>query len=324
MTSSSGARPLKMGLRAALSCLILTSALYANEAQSFHRAYKAMAYVTFFGVTVFSRSDVGFGAAEEDESVAENGRTIHLQFLSGSKPERAHGLNRFGFIEEKITGKNSELLRSEYFGLITANREESLGEARAALGAKAGDKTQYVAAQATLAGTRAEFAIRHVILPLPREPVAAMAMVRQFQKQFRDLVPNGAQDRDSTVTISSLHTFLYMLVQAIGSTAPSIDNQFVYNSKPYGLHLDRKLDEKTGGDLVKLGMMKSAKQAMRLNGTLENAKGERTVFALWYEQGAANPLPLRFEFRPRSYLHLVFDAVPETGASSLEKELAWR
>jgi hypothetical protein len=313
-----------MGLRAALSCLILTSAVYANEAQSFHRAYKATAYVTFFGVTVFSRSDVGFGSAAEDESVEDNSRSIHLQFLSGSKPERAHGLNRFGFIEEKMHEKNGELLRSDYFGLITASREESLSEARAALGAKAGDKTQYVAAQALLEGSRAKFEIRHVLLPLPHEPGAAMEMVKQFQKEFRDLPPNGTQDRDLTVTVSSLHTFLYMLVQAIGSTAPSIDNQFVYNSKPYRLHLDRKPDEKTGADLVKLGMLKSAKQAMRLNGTLENAKGERTVFALWYEQGAANPLPLRFEFRPRSYLHLVFDAAPDPGASSPEKELAWR
>ena len=47
---------------------------------------------------------------------------------------------------------------------------------------------------------------------------------------------------------------------------------------------------------------------MMLNGSLRNEKtNETTTFRLWFEKGSANFLPLRFEFKPKPYLRLVFD-----------------
>jgi hypothetical protein len=55
---------------------------------------------------------------------------------------------------------------------------------------------------------------------------------------------------------------------------------------------------------------------MLLSGALRNEKtNEVTNFRLWFEQGSANFLPLRFEFKPKSYLRLVFDMEP---AAALE------
>jgi len=37
--------------------------------------------------------------------------------------------------------------------------------------------------------------------------------------------------------------------------------------------------------------------------------GKETDFRLWIEEGAEQPLPLRIDFQPKSYLRLVMEAV---------------
>jgi hypothetical protein len=57
---------------------------------------------------------------------------------------------------------------------------------------------------------------------------------------------------------------------------------------------------------------------MQLSGVLRNEKThEASSFRLWFEQGSANFLPLRFEFKPKSYLRLVFDEEPLVQAQAL-------
>ena len=101
--------------------------------QSFQRRYQATAYITLLSVTIFSRSGVGFGFAGTDEKSSGGQQNFSLRFLSGSTPERAHGLNRFGFIQENVAQANRATISADYFGLMTANGEESLSDAKAAL-----------------------------------------------------------------------------------------------------------------------------------------------------------------------------------------------
>jgi hypothetical protein len=50
---------------------------------------------------------------------------------------------------------------------------------------------------------------------------------------------------------------------------------------------------------------------MVMNTTIHNEKtNESSSFRLWFEADSPNFLPLRFEFKPKSYLRLVFDAEP--------------
>ena len=48
---------------------------------------------------------------------------------------------------------------------------------------------------------------------------------------------------------------------------------------------------------------------------------ESTPFRLWFESGSPNFLPLRFEYKPKGYLKLVFDAEPLTKLSSAQEAL---
>jgi hypothetical protein len=48
---------------------------------------------------------------------------------------------------------------------------------------------------------------------------------------------------------------------------------------------------------------------MRLNGSIQNlATRAKTPFRLWFEPG--REMPLRFEYRAKSYLNLIFEYVP--------------
>ena len=50
---------------------------------------------------------------------------------------------------------------------------------------------------------------------------------------------------------------------------------------------------------------------MELTGLIHNVKtGVETPFRVWFDRTSPNSLPLRFEFQPKSYLRLVFEAVP--------------
>ena len=70
--------------------------------------------------------------------------------MSGSTPERAHGLNRFGFIQENVEQKNRMMVAADYFALMTASAEESCTEAKAALNATNGPQVPFVAARAAI------------------------------------------------------------------------------------------------------------------------------------------------------------------------------
>jgi hypothetical protein len=120
-------------------------------------------------------------------------------------PERAHGLNRFGFIQENIHERNHQCAKADYFGLITASGEES--------------------------------------------------------------------------------------------------------GKTFQLRADKRHDEKTGRELQKAEVTANAATVTQLDGAITNVETkEVTTFRLWFDSASDDLLPLRFEFRPKSYLKLVFTA----------------
>lgn len=73
---------------------------------------------------------------------------------------------------------------------------------------------------------------------------------------------------------------------------------------------------------MKSGLIVRESQAMRLTGSIRNVKtGFETPFSVWFDGNSVNIIPLRFEFKPRSYLKLVFQAdrqeTPSTPPSTL-------
>ena len=97
----------------------------ANKVERSERQYRVDAQILVFGATIFRRNGVGGGNA----AWADAGERRKLEFTGFSVPEKAAGLNRFGFIEEVSNGR----AEFTYFGLMTSSPEESMDSARKAL-----------------------------------------------------------------------------------------------------------------------------------------------------------------------------------------------
>ena len=286
------------------------TSIAAPVQHSFQRRYKATAYITLLSVTVFSRSGVGFGFAGTDERSRGEQQSFSLRFLSGSTPERAHGLNRFGFIQENVEQTNRATVSADYFGLMTANGEESLSEARAALDSKAGDRTPFVAARALINQQKTSYSVRHLLLPSSYRGSNADQLLQQVQAEFATPAPDQKEQIES-LNGNATGTFLNSVRQAIEADGDSYQTRIVFNGKTFQFTAAKRADAKTGGDLRKAGLTTSPNGVMQLTGALRNEKtNEVSNFRLWFEQGSANFLPLRFEFKPKSYLKLVFDVEP--------------
>jgi len=286
------------------------AAIGAPVQRSFQRRYKATAYITLLSVPIFCRSSVGFGFAGTDEHSRGERQSYSLRFLSGSLPERAHGLNRFGFIQENVEQTNRATVSAGYFGLMTANGEESLGEARAALDSKTGEQTAFVAAHALINQEKTSFTVRHLLLPSSYRGANADEVLARVQAEFA-IPAAGPKEQNEALNGSAAGTFLDSVRQAIVAGGDTYQSRIVFNGKAFQFRAAKHGDTKTGADLHKAGLTSSPAAVMLLSGVLRNEKtNELTNFRLWFEQGAENFLPLRFEFKPKSYLRLVFDVDP--------------
>jgi hypothetical protein len=115
-------------------------------------------------------------------------------------------------------------------------------------------------------------------------------------------------------------TFLNCLRQAILSETPAYQGRIVFNGKIFHFQAEKRHDVKTGADLRKIGLTSSPDHVVQLSGALRNEKtNEVTNFRLWFEKGSANFLPLRFEFKAKPYLRLVFDQETVVAAQQLSE-----
>jgi hypothetical protein len=271
------------------------------------RHYRATAIVSLLSITIFSRSGVGGGYASVEENGDGAGQNVILKFVSGSTPERAHGLNRLGLIQEVIRSREGVGPESEYFGFITSNGEESLAQAKKSLEENVKDKVNYAAAEGSLRGSNVRYAVRNMLLPSSYRWSNAQEFAREVQTDF--FAGSGPVYHESSG--KPANTFLYAVRSAILSNDPKSEMRVMHNSKFFHMKTEKALDQKVGEELRKEGVAEDAAHVMRLNGTIRNEKtNEETTYKLWYEEGSPNMLPLRFEFRPKSYLKLVFDADP--------------
>lgn len=264
-------------------------------------------------VTIFSRSGVGGGFASLDETGLSADRNVQLRFLSGSTPERAHGLNRSGFIEERIHTVNDNPDAISYFGFITANREESLSQAKATLNVVGKAKIPYVAAEGVSRGKMAQYSVRDLLL----QPEAGWAkpgeLLNDAVTAFQNARPSRPLKTIKAQSAQTTETFLYALIRLMRSGESRAETEFIHNGRLFRLRTEQKLDELVGKEMRRDGFVSSRTDVIRLKGVIEaNNTSEGTVFRLWFDRTSTNLLPLRFEFRPRSYLRLVFDAQRES------------
>ena len=279
-------------------------------ADSLYRHYDACAHVTVLGIPVFSRCGVGGGFA----SIAKGqDQSVVLQFVSGSSPDRAHGLNRIGLIQEVVWEEGSGAARSSYFGFMTSSGEESISQAKAALDdARPGRQVPYTVAQGLASGSSVRYSICQMQLPASFQWSDSAEMLRQIQQQLkvqsqsRPIVMNASEAGDQP---AQLRTFLYAMRFALMSPAPQTQQSVVHNGTVYRLTIVKSADPKVGAELARTGLIASPQDALHLAGVIKNLKTRsETPFSVWYDASSTNILPLRFEFRPKSFLKLTFQA----------------
>jgi len=263
--------------------------------RAFQRYYQASAVITFCGVTIFSKKDVGGGYAVAEEAPQGHETAISLQFAGGSWPAKAHGVNRLGYIRESVVERaDKALVQASYFGFMTSSTEKSFDQARKTFADRSSKPVPYSATEGKAGQGVWNFNLSRLMLSsnftfsdIPRLTTVVRAAMAADQTPER----TGTQFGTAPVP----NTFLNSLRQALLNTEGSTDHSLVYNGKAYRMHCVKQADA----------------TLMRLNGTLEEqTTGHNTPFKLWYERDSPNYLPVKIEYRAKSFLKLVFETEP--------------
>ena len=156
------------------------------------------------------------------------------------------------------------------------------------------------------------YSIWQVQLPASFQWSDSVEMLHQIQEQLRVQSQPGAIVMNSSAggnQQARLRTFLYAMRASLMSPAPQAEQGIVHNGTVFRLTIVKSADSKVGAELVRAGLIDSQENATRLNGLIRNEEtGSETPFSVWYDASSPNFLPLRFEFRPKSYLKLIFQA----------------
>jgi len=273
----------------------------AHSGLGTERRYRVDAQVVLFSVPLVRRSGVGAGTAAWRESSEEDGTTRVLEFAAYSLPDRAAGLNRLGFIQERIRLAKTGMAEATYFGLMTASAEESAEEARKALHSKA-SQVAYTAVDAHIQSHSMDTATAHFTASSTLSP-GHRTQLEQMARQALAATPHksvGLSLDDATPP-----PFLQALAQLLRQ--PNVgEGHYIYNECLYRLWLRRTADVKASEHFRASGL--ASGPVIAITGALQHAGGRQIDFRLWVEESAAHPVPLRIEYQPKSYLRLAFEA----------------
>lgn len=276
------------------------------EAAGQTRAYNIHAVVTAFSLPVVARAGVGGALIAVQETAQSAGRTVLLQLAAGSFPERAQGLNRLGFLRELVQEEYGAPVEASYFGLMTVAEEANLDQATLAVQRAPAAWLPYALAWGAGIAGGFRCGSRRTVLP-------AVYTWLDYADLF-DLVAAAEDEAAGAATEISPaepRTFLYCLWHALRDRRASLRHDFVHNSRRYVLTCQKSRDEKSAHEFAARGLIPLGGQVVRLNGSVQDEEGRgRSRFRLWFEPAGAQCLPIRFEFRPRSFLRLVFEAAP--------------
>jgi hypothetical protein len=266
------------------------------------RKYRVDAQVVLFSVPLLRRAGVGAGTVAWRESSEGDGTTRVLEFAAYSLPDHAAGLNRLGFIQERIKLTEAGMAEAIYFGLMTASGEESADDARKALHPTA-SQVAYTAVDARIQSRSMDTATAHFTAPSALSALHRTEL-EQMARQALATAPHKSVDLplDGKTPPPFLQAMAELLRQPKGG-----EGRYIYNGRLYRLWLRRAADPKAGEHFRARGLTSGA--VIAVTGKLQRASGGKPIdFRLWVEEAAAHPVPLRIEYQPKSYLRLAFEA----------------
>jgi hypothetical protein len=264
------------------------------------RRYRASATIMLLSIPVVTKNDVGSGFTVIEET--EGG--LSIQFGAGSWPESARGLNRLGYIEEKVVeNRAGELAESSYFAFMTTSAEKNTEQAMRALESH-GPAIPYVAAEA--AGRNGTFAstVSRIELPSRITWRDYPAITDQVRSAILSAPETKHVERALAAGEAAPATFLYAVRSAMLSPKAKTSGSLIYNGKEFLLHTEKVKDTWKGLGVIRLGA------------TLhDTVTGVNTPFRVWYEAGSEHLPPLRFEYQAKSFLRLAFEYDPPANTS---------
>jgi hypothetical protein len=254
-------------------------------------SYRADAAISFLGMTILRRKNVGGGSIEFDEAQNESVRKLNITFKAGSLPDRAGGLNRVGYIQEICVEEKSKLREAAYFGIMTSSPEESFADAKGALNKQDKDGLRYTAIDGVNLTGRGRSASHRWLFPADFDWSRCDALVSTAFERTRSAEPQWRQIESEAGSTPA--TFLYVVLRALQSDVRSSESKYMFGPERFHLKTD-KTSESNG--------------STRLKGEIFNEMTKKkTHFNVWFQ--ANSILPSRIEFQPRSYLRLVFESV---------------
>ncbi|HEV3333644.1 MAG TPA: hypothetical protein VG096_21820 [Bryobacteraceae bacterium] len=269
------------------------------------RRYRADAQVLLLSLPLLRREDVGRGSVAWRESTPLGGTSVRLlEFTGFSRPDRAAGLNRLGFLREISRMTGDAVTESLYFGVMTSSPEENVEEARKALHSRASEVT-YTAIDGRIGPGEGQTVTAHFAAP------AGWSIDNQGEllERAQRALSAGSKDRSETHSESaSAPPFLHALAGLLRQPARN-ETTYAYAGRLYRLWLSQSLDQQATAHFRAQGLLAADACAIRAAGKVRRESGgAEKHFRLWFQQGAPRPLPLRIEYLPKSYLRLIFEA----------------
>jgi len=251
------------------------------------------------------RADVGSGSVVWRESALPGGATLRLlEFTGFSRPDRAAGLNRLGFLRELSRMTGDEVAESLYLGLMTSSPEESVEEARQALHTHASEVT-YTAINGRVGAGDSRAVTAHFTAP------AGWSIDNQgelLERAWRALFAARNAALDTEDRARAAPPFLQALACLLRQPARS-EASYAYGGRLYRLWLNQSPDPQATAHFRARGLLAADAHAIRASGRIRHESGgPEKHFRIWVQEGAPRPLPLRIEYPPKSYLRLVFEA----------------
>ncbi len=278
-------------------------------------AYRVDAVIVLFSRPVFTRTDVGEGVLYCHEEGTAEERRLRFAFAAGSRPERARGLNRFGYFSESVRTSAGGPPEAQYFGFMTRADEKNLKEAERALHGGGGVPAVTISGQlrggghvSRLADVELGVGARWSVWP---QCLAASA------RAFEQSAPAAAAPPPS----SSAETFLLTLSRLLERPDPHGEAPFLYGRNPRRLSWRRSPDPRASEEFAARRLVEPGSAVLRFDAEIKDeTRGSRSRFSLWHDPKARPSLPLRIELQPRSFLRLRLEAV-QADAGLLRAEM---
>jgi hypothetical protein len=283
----------------------LTWADQPDPGSGLERRYRADAQIIVLSIPLLHRQGVGDGSAIWRESAEKDGTSLKLLEFSGrSAPERAAGLNRFGFVQELSRTVEREGTESLYFGLMTSSPEENAADAKKALHPSSQD-AMYSAIEGHLTASVIETTGARFVAPARTSLADRNELIGRARQALSGAPKRTAEWHSAEgAPLPFLHSLAGLLLRPGSSEA-----RCAYNSRMYHLKVERAPDARAATLYRERRLIPPTAAVTRVSATLQREEGGvLNQFRLWIEEGSPRPLPLRIEYQPKAYLRLTFEA----------------